>query len=77
MLELSKNAHSAFLQREGQEKIELLKIVGQNFWFDGENVIIEPFPPFDLIYKRNTSHKLEMAGVEPASIVDKNEHLRV
>lgn len=77
VLELSKNAHKAFLQREGQEKIELLKIVGQNFWFDGENVIIEPFPPFDLIYKRNTSHKLEMAGVEPASIVDKNEHLRV
>jgi len=77
LLELSKNAYSAYLKESDEEKVKLLKILGSNFFFDGENIIIEAFEPFDIIIKRQNLKNLEMAGVEPASIVDKNELLRV
>ena len=77
LLELSKNAYSAYLKESDEEKVKLLKILGSNFFFDGKNIVIEAFEPFDIIIKRQNFKKLEMAGVEPASIVDKNEHLRV
>lgn len=77
LLELSKNAYSAYLRESDEEKVKLLKILGSNFFFDGKNIIIEAFEPFDIIIKRQNLKNLETVGVEPASKMDKNKSLRV
>lgn len=58
LLELSKNAYSVYLKESDEEKVKLLKILGSNFFFDGKNIIIEPFEPFDIIIKRQNFKKL-------------------
>lgn len=77
LLELSKNAYSAYLKESDEEKVKLLKILGSNFFFDGENIIIEAFEPFDIIIKRQNLKNLETVGVEPTSKMDQNKSLRV
>lgn len=77
LLELSKNAYSAYLRESDEEKVKLLKILGSNFFFDGKNIIIEAFEPFDIIIKRQNLRKLETRGVEPLSKMDQNKYLRV
>ena len=77
LLELSKNAYSAYLKESDEEKVKLLKILGSNFFFDGKNIIIEPFEPFDIIIKRQNFKKLETVGVEPTSKTATLKFLRV
>lgn len=77
LLELSKNAYSAYLKESDEEKVKLLKILGSNFFFDGKNIIIEPFEPFDIIIKRQNFKKLETVGVEPTSKTVTFKPLRV
>lgn len=61
LLELSKNAYNAYLKESDEERLKLLKILGSNFFFDGENIIVEAFEPFDIIIKRQNLKKLESA----------------
>ena len=77
LLELSKNAYSAYLRESDEEKVKLLKILGSNFFFDGKNIIIEAFEPFDIIIKRQNLKNLETRGIEPLSKTDLNKLLRV
>ena len=57
LLELSKNAYNAYLRESDEERLKLLKILGSNFFFDGENIIVEAFEPFDIIIKRQNLKK--------------------
>lgn len=76
LLELSKNAYSAYLRESDEEKVKLLKILGSNFFFDGKNIIIEAFEPFDIIIKRQNLRKLETVRVELTSETEISAHLR-
>ena len=72
IIELSKDAHSLYLRQTPKEKAELMKLLTIELLFDGENLIITPHSAFSALLNLRKSHKLEMAGVEPASIADKN-----
>lgn len=77
MLELCKNAKILYLNADVQKKRELLKMLCQNFLLQDGSVVFVPFPPFDIIIKRENFKKVETVGVEPASKMDKNKSLRV
>ena len=77
IIELSKDAHSLYLRQTPEEKAELMKLLTIELLFDGENLIITPHSAFSALLNLRNCHKLETAGVEPASKMDLNKPLRV
>ena len=77
LLELCKNAKSLYLNADIQKKRQLLKLLCQNFFIKDGTVVLEAFPPFDIIIKRQNFKKLETVGVEPTSKTVTFKPLRV
>ncbi len=77
IIELSKDAYSLFLRQTPQEKAELMKLLTIELLFDGASLTITPRPAFSALLNLRKSHKLETAGLEPASKMDQHKSLRV
>lgn len=54
VLELTNKTYDLFLSSEVQEKRQLITLVLQNIYLDGENIVYEAHKPFDVIL--NTAH---------------------
>lgn len=72
IIELSKDAYSLYLSQTPKEKADLMKLLTIELLFDGSKLLITPHSAFSNLLNCVKSHNLEMVGVEPTSIVDKN-----
>lgn len=77
IIELCKNAHGLYLSQPDDKKAELMKLLTIELLFDGRNIELVPHSAFENLIKFKNCKKLETAGVEPASKVDKSILLRV
>ena len=59
LLELCKNAKSLYLNADIQKKRQLLKLLCQNFFIKDGTVVLEAFPPYDIIIKREKLKNLD------------------
>lgn len=62
LLELCKNAKSLYLNADIQKKRQLLKLLCQNFFIKDGTVVLEAFPPYDIIIKREKLKNLDMTS---------------
>lgn len=74
LLNLCKDAPQLYLSQSPEEKRKLMNLLISNPVFDGETIEFPLVLAFEYAIKL---HKLETAGVEPASKMDCNQLLRV